>query len=78
MKNKWWRSFVTIVVTYLVSGALFVLSLTIETNKFYNNPDHIGFAIPVFSLLLLVVLFLICVTVTVVSLVKAVKRYKER
>lgn len=76
--KKWWKPLLAIPVVAIVSALITVISFTKEVNAFYNDPSHVGFAIPVFSFFLAFALFVVTIIVTVISLSIARKRKKTQ
>ena len=59
--------------TVILSLFIVVPMFQAEVSSFYNDPNHIGFAIPIVSLTVGFVLFVICAAVALISIIRYTK-----
>ena len=59
--------------TAILSLLIVVPMFQAEVSSFYNDPNHIGFAIPIVSLTVGFVLFVICAAVALISIIRYTK-----
>ena len=59
---------IPILISYGVSLLILYFVGSNEINSFYNDPTHIGFAVPVVTFMVAIVLFIICFIIAVFSI----------
>lgn len=72
-----WRCFIPLIVQIVLSAVLVVIVGTNEINAFYNNPDHIGFAIPIGTFMLAGILLILAVVTLIITIIAAGRRSKN-
>lgn len=77
-KEKIWHCFIPLMVEIPTAILLVFLCGHFEINSFYNDPEHIGFAVPIVTFLLAGFFFLLTLILLIVCIVRAVNRSKKQ
>lgn len=73
-KKPVWRCFIPLMIEIPVASFLVWLCGHNEINSFYNDPEHIGFAVPVATFFLAFIFLIITIALAVVCIIIASKR----
>ena len=72
-----WRCFIPLIIQIPVSLIIVFVSGYFEISNFYNDPNHIGFAIPAVTFLLAAVCLLITIILAIFCTIGARRRRKN-